>query len=276
MDRITERHFFQGKIGGQNPFFLIAGPCVMENLELMEEVAETMVQICKDLNIIFIFKSSFDKANRSSIHSYRGPGIELGIEYLLKIKKKYQIPVLTDVHETIQISPLREVIDIFQIPAFLCRQTDLIAEAAKTGAWVNVKKGQFLSPDDARHIKTKIEETGSNKTLVTERGTTFGYGNLVFDLRGIPMMHKHDIPIVFDGTHSAQLPGALGNSTGGLREYIPHLMRGAVAVGVEGLFMEVHPTPEKALSDPTTQFPLNKARELLLQLLEIDRVVKSY
>ncbi len=274
LNQVTEREFLGKKIGGNNPFFLIAGPCVMESKELLEEVATQMVDICGNLGIQYIFKSSFDKANRSSIHSYRGPGLEQGIEWLHHIKEKFKVPVLTDIHETIQVDPLKEVIDVYQIPAFLCRQTDLIAKAASTGKWVNVKKGQFLSPDDTRHVKSKIQETGSEKYLVTERGTTFGYGNLVFDLRAIPMIHKHDIPLIFDGTHSAQLPGAQGNITGGLREFIPHLMSGAVSVGIEGLFMEVHPNPEKALSDATTQYPLDQAKALLQKLLKIDRTVK--
>lgn len=274
-DLIEERDFFGKKIGGRHPFFLISGPCVMENRELLDRVCGEMKGICEDLGITYIFKSSFDKANRSSINSYRGPGIEEGRKHLEFIKNKYNIPVLTDVHETIQIDPLKDAVDMFQIPAFLSRQTDLIAKAAETGKWVNVKKGQFMAPDDTRHIKTKIQESGSEKYMVTERGASFGYGNLVFDLRAIPMIHKYDIPLVYDGTHSAQLPGAAGNITGGVREFIPHMMRGAVSVGVEGLFMEVHPDPEKALSDATTQYPLAKAHRLLKDLLEIDRFVKT-
>ncbi|TGM65257.1 3-deoxy-8-phosphooctulonate synthase [Leptospira levettii] len=274
-DLIEEREFIGKKIGGRQPFFLISGPCVMENKDLLDRVCGEMKAICDELGIVYIFKSSFDKANRSSINSYRGPGLDEGRKLLDFIKNKYNVPVLTDIHETIQVDPLKDTVDIFQIPAFLSRQTDLIAKAAETGKWVNVKKGQFMAPDDTRHIKTKIQESGSEKYMVTERGASFGYGNLVFDLRGIPMMHKHGIPIVFDGTHSAQLPGAAGNITGGLREFIPHMMRGAVSVGVEGLFMEVHPDPEKALSDATTQFPLAKAKGLLTQLLELDRLVKT-
>ncbi|MDZ4726699.1 MAG: 3-deoxy-8-phosphooctulonate synthase [Leptospira sp.] len=274
-DLIEEREFFGKKIGGRNPFFLISGPCVMENKDLLDRVCGEMKAICDDLGIVYIFKSSFDKANRSSINSYRGPGIEEGRRLLDFIKNKYNVPVLTDVHETIQIDPLKDTVDIYQIPAFLCRQTDLIAKAAETGKWVNVKKGQFMAPHDARHIKTKIQESGSEKYLVTERGASFGYGNLVFDTRAIPMIHKHGIPIVFDGTHSAQLPGGAGNITGGVREFIPHMTRAAISVGVEGLFMEVHPDPEKALSDATTQFPLAKVAKLLKNLLEIDTFVKN-
>ncbi len=273
---IQEREFLKGvKIGGKNPFFLIAGPCVMESKELLDRVAGEMTEICKELSIFYIFKSSFDKANRSSIHSYRGPGLKEGIKLLEFVKNKYDVPVLTDVHETTQVSPLKEVVDIFQIPAFLCRQTDLIEEAAKTGKWVNVKKGQFLAPNDCKHIVTKIQETGSQKYFITERGTSFGYNNLVFDLRVIPILHSMDIPVIFDGTHSAQLPGAAGNITGGQREFIPDLMRGAVSVGIEGLFMEVHPNPPEAKSDSTTQYYLSEVKTLLKNLLKLDELVKK-
>lgn len=276
IDSVKEREFLAGsKIGGRNPFFLIAGPCVMENRDLIDRVCAEMVEIAAGLGIPYIFKSSFDKANRSSVHSYRGPGLSEGIKNLEYIKNKYKVPVLTDVHETSQIGPLKDVIDIYQIPAFLCRQTDLIAEAAKSGKWVNVKKGQFLAPEDCRHIKSKIQESGSEKYLVTERGTSFGYNNLVFDIRGIPILHNLDIPVVFDATHSAQLPGAAGNITGGVREFIPHMTRGAVACGIEGLFMEVHPDPDNALSDSTTQYPLAKIKQLLKSLVDIDRLVKG-
>jgi len=261
--------------GGDEPFFLIAGPCVMEDKDLIDKVAGEMVEICNKLNIFYIFKSSFDKANRSSIHSYRGPGLLEGIKNLEYIKNKYNIPVLTDVHETGHIQPLKDVIDIYQIPAFLCRQTDLIETASNTGKWVNVKKGQFLAPNDCKHIVTKIQESGSEKYLITERGVSFVYNNLIFDLRVIPILHSMDIPIIFDGTHSAQLPGAAGNITGGQREFIPDLMRGAVSVGIEGLFMEVHPDPPNAKSDSTTQYYLSKTEELLKNLLKIDRIVKK-
>lgn len=273
---ITKRDFLGGRmIGGDEPFFLIAGPCVMENRELLDRVAGEMVEICKELGILYIFKSSFDKANRSSITSYRGPGLMEGIKNLEFIKSKYNVPVLTDVHETIQIDPLKDIIDIYQIPAFLCRQTDLIEKAASTGKWVNVKKGQFLAPNDCKHIVTKIQECRSEKYLITERGASFGYNNLVFDLRVIPILHSMDIPVIFDGTHSAQLPGAAGNITGGQREFIPDLMRGAVSIGLEGLFMEVHPDPPNAKSDSTTQYYLNNAKELLSKLMKIDRLIKT-
>jgi 2-dehydro-3-deoxyphosphooctonate aldolase (KDO 8-P synthase) len=273
--KVTKREFLNNSsIGGEEPFFLIAGPCVMEDRDLIDRVAGEMVDICNKLGIFYIFKSSFDKANRSSIHSYRGPGLKEGIKNLEFIKNKYKVPVLTDVHETGHIEPLKDVIDIYQIPAFLCRQTDLIEAAANTGRWVNVKKGQFLAPNDCKHIVTKIQESGSEKYLITERGASFGYNNLIFDLRVIPILHSMNIPVIFDGTHSAQLPGAAGNITGGQREFIPDLMRGAVSVGVEGLFMEVHPDPPSAKSDSTTQFYLNKTEELLSNLFKIDRIVK--
>lgn len=274
--KVTRRAFLNNSyFGGDEPFFLIAGPCVMEDKDLIDKVAGEMVEICNKLNIFYIFKSSFDKANRSSIHSYRGPGLLEGIKNLEYIKNKYNIPVLTDVHETGHIQPLKDVIDIYQIPAFLCRQTDLIETASNTGKWVNVKKGQFLAPNDCKHIVTKIQESGSEKYLITERGVSFVYNNLIFDLRVIPILHSMDIPIIFDGTHSAQLPGAAGNITGGQREFIPDLMRGAVSVGIEGLFMEVHPDPPNAKSDSTTQYYLSKTEELLKNLLKIDRIVKK-
>lgn len=276
IDKVEEREFLSGKkMGGSNPFFLIAGPCVMESQDLLDRVCGEMKDITLELGITYIFKSSFDKANRSSVKSYRGPGILEGVKNLEFIKKKYNLPVLTDIHETSHIEPLKDVIDIYQIPAFLCRQTDLIAQAAETGKWVNVKKGQFLAPEDCRHIKSKIQESGSEKYIITERGTSFGYNNLVFDIRGIPILHNLGIPVIFDATHSAQLPGGAGNITGGVREFIPHMTRGAVAAGVEGLFMEVHPDPDKALSDATTQFPLKSIKNLLRQLLAIDKLVKS-
>jgi 2-dehydro-3-deoxyphosphooctonate aldolase (KDO 8-P synthase) len=273
---ITEREFLKDKkIGGRQRFFLIAGPCVMESRDLIDRVAGEMVEICSELGIFYVFKSSFDKANRSSIHSYRGPGLEEGIKNLEFIKKKYNLPVLTDVHETAHIEPLKDVIDIYQIPAFLSRQTDLIEAAARTGRWVNVKKGQFLAPSDCKHIAEKVKECGSVKYLLTERGASFGYNNLVFDLRVIPILHSMDIPVVFDGTHSAQLPGGAGNITGGQREFIPDLMTGAISLGIEGLFMEVHPDPPSAKSDSTTQYYLSETKKLLRKLVKLDTLVKE-
>ncbi|MBE7411301.1 MAG: 3-deoxy-8-phosphooctulonate synthase [Leptospiraceae bacterium] len=273
---VKERNFLNTKFGEKNPFFLIAGPCVMESKDLIDRVCGEMVQICGELGIFYIFKSSFDKANRSSVHSYRGPGIIEGVKNLEFIKSKYNVPVLTDIHETSQISPLKDVLDIYQIPAFLSRQTDLVAEAAKTGKWVNVKKGQFMAPADCRHIVDKIKECNSEKYLITERGTSFGYNNLVFDIRSIPILHSMDIPFIFDATHSAQLPGGAGNITGGQREFIPDLLSAAVSCGVEGIFMEVHPDPPKAKSDSTTQFFLSETKSLLKRMAELDKLVKTY
>ena len=272
---ITNRPFFDTNIGGKNRFFLISGPCVIESQELIEEVCETMCKICSKLNIFYVFKSSFDKANRSSIYSYRGLGLEKGLRLLSWVKSKYKVPILTDVHETYQIDAMKEVVDIYQIPAFLCRQTDLLVAAAKTEKWVNVKKGQFLSPKDGLQIQRKIQESGSEKYLITERGTSFGYENLIFDTRSIPILHSFNIPVIFDATHSAQLPGKNQISTGGEREYIPFTLRSAVSIGLEGIFMEVHPKPEKAKSDSATQYPLSEVENLLEKMVKLDHFVKS-
>ena len=272
---ISSRSFLDTHIGGKNPLFLIAGPCVIESKELLEEVCEKMQEICSNLGIFYVFKSSFDKANRSSIHSFRGVGLKKGIKLLEYIKSKYNVPILTDVHETVQVSALRDIVDIYQIPAFLCRQTDLIVEVAKTDRWINVKKGQFLSPHDCLQIKKKIMEVGSNKYLITERGTSFGYGNLVFDPRSIPIIHDFDIPFIFDATHSAQLPGKNETSTGGLRQYIPYTLTSAVSLGLEGIFMEVHPNPDQAKSDSATQYPLGDVEKLLQKMVKLDFFVKN-
>ncbi len=271
----SEREFFNKKIGGNHPFFLIAGPCVIETKEILAKVCEEIKKITMELDIVYIFKSSFDKANRTSLKSKRGPGLEEGLKILEWIKKEFDVPVLTDVHETYQVKAVSEVVDILQIPAFLCRQTDLVLECAKTGKWINIKKGQFLAPWDIASVKEKVYEIGNHKLLITERGVSFGYNNLIFDPRSIPIMHNFDVPVVFDGTHSTQLPGGQGNQSGGNRELIPHLMKAAVAIGVEGLFMEVHPEPEKAWSDSATQFWLDKTPELLKHLYELDRLVKN-
>lgn len=272
---ITERDFLGNtKIGGTNPFFLIAGPCVIESRDLLERVCETMLPLCQELGIPYVFKSSFDKANRSSSNSKRGPGLDQGLKDLQYIKETYKVPVLTDVHESTQVQAVAEVVDILQIPAFLSRQTDLIHACADTGRWVNVKKGQFMAPGDVRHIATKIKERGSDKYLVTERGASFGYNNLVFDPRSPVMIHEHDIPVIMDGTHSTQLPGG-GETSGGMREMAPVLLRAAVANGVEGIFMEVHPEPEQAWSDASNQYWLSRAPELLRDLHRLDRLIKT-
>ncbi|MBI3395350.1 MAG: 3-deoxy-8-phosphooctulonate synthase [Spirochaetia bacterium] len=272
---VTEREFLAGaKIGGQNPFFLIAGPCVIESRSLLDRVCGTMLPLCRDLGIPFVFKSSFDKANRSSGDSRRGPGIDEGLRDLEYIKKTYNVPVLTDVHETAQVKAVSEVVDILQIPAFLSRQTDLIIACADSGRWVNVKKGQFMAPADAAHIVSKIEGRGSKRYLITERGASFGYNNLVFDPRSPEIMHRFNAPVVFDGTHSTQLPGG-GKESGGDRTFAPVLMRAAIAVGIEGIFMEVHPDPPSAWSDSSNQFFLDKTADLLKGLVELDHTVKT-
>lgn len=260
-------------IGGDNQdFVLMAGPCVIENEEMVFEIAEKVKDICKTLNIKYIFKTSFDKANRSSIESYRGPGIEKGLEILGKLKEKTKLPLLIDVHAPEQVEPVSKIADILQIPAFLSRQTDLLITAAKSGKPVNVKKGQFLAPWDMKNVIEKIESENNFKILLTERGASFGYNNLVVDFRGIPIMRKLGYPVIFDATHSAQLPGGKGDSTGGMRESVPFLARAAVAVGIDALFMEVHPKPEKALSDATNMLPLNQLHNLLQQLLKLGQV----
>lgn len=271
----TEREFFGKKIGGKNPFFLIAGPCVIESKDLIFKVCESLKRITNDLGIIYVFKSSFDKANRTSFSSKRGPGLEEGLKLLAEIKKEFYVPVLTDVHETYQVKIVAEVVDILQIPAFLSRQTDLIVECAKSNKWINVKKGQFLAPWDVKSIQEKVYSNGNKNLLFTERGVSFGYNNLVFDPRSIPIMRSFDVPVVFDGTHSTQLPGGMGNQSGGNREFVPFLMKAAVALGIEGIFMEVHPEPEKAWSDSATQYWLDKTPLLLKHLYEIDRIVKT-
>ncbi len=272
---IQEREFLSGrKIGGRQPFFLIAGPCVIESRDMLKRVCETMKKLCDELGILYVFKSSFDKANRSSHDSRRGPGIEQGLRDLESIQKEFGVPVLTDVHEREQVKAAASVVDILQIPAFLSRQTDLLQECAATGKWVNVKKGQFMAPQDAGKIADKIKSSGSEKYLVTERGVSFGYNNLVFDPRSPEIIHEMNIPFIFDGTHSTQLPGA-GKESGGDRRFAPVLMRAAVACGVEGLFMEVHPDPPSAWSDSSNQYYLDQAPDLIRGLFQIDRLLKT-
>lgn len=275
MPLIKEREFLRARtIGGKEKFFLIAGPCVIESRDLLMRVCEPMKKLCDELGILFIFKSSFDKANRSSHDSRRGPGLEEGLRDLEYVKQSFDLPVLTDIHERTQVEAAAQVVDILQIPAFLSRQTDLITACAETGKWVNVKKGQFMAPQDAAKIADKIKSLGSQKYLVTERGVSFGYNNLVFDPRSPEIIHEADIPFIFDGTHSTQLPGA-GKESGGDRRFAPVLMRAAVACGVEGLFMEVHPDPPSAWSDSSNQYYLKDAPDLLRGLYELDRTVKE-
>ena len=253
---------------------LIAGPCVVENLELCRLVAGTVQKITRELGIGYVFKASFDKANRTSGRSFRGHGMEAGLEILAAIRQEFDVPVLTDVHETWQCKPAAEVCDVLQIPAFLSRQTDLLLAAAETGKAVNVKKGQFLAPWDMKNIVQKIEATGNTHLLLTERGVSFGYNTLVVDMTSLPQMRAFGYPVVFDGTHSVQRPGAGegGATSGGLREFIPHLTRAAIAAGVDALFLEVHPEPEKALSDAATMLPLTDLPRLLRQVVAIDAV----
>ncbi len=273
--QITQRKFLNDYfIGGKQPFFLIAGPCVIESRDLLCQVCEVMQQLCQDLGILYIFKSSFDKANRSSAESRRGPGLQEGLRELEYIKKNFDVPVLTDVHEAQHVAAAAEVVDILQIPAFLCRQTNLLISCAKTDKWVNVKKGQFLAPHDCENIKQKFISQGCEKFLLTERGASFGYNNLVFDPRSLEILHSMDIPVIMDATHSTQLPGG-GKQSGGSRHFVPLLSRTAVAAGIEGLFMEVHPNPPEAWSDASNQYYLDQAPELVRKLYALDCFVKQ-
>ncbi|MDD3725575.1 MAG: 3-deoxy-8-phosphooctulonate synthase [Candidatus Ratteibacteria bacterium] len=257
------------KIGGNNIFCLIAGPCVIENEKMIFYTAEHLKKMCMDEKVPFIFKASFDKANRSSIKSFRGPGMKKGLEILLKVKEKFEVPVTTDVHCSIQVRPVAEVVDIIQIPAFLCRQTDLLVAAGKTGKAVNVKKGQFLSPWEVKNIIEKVASTGNKNILITERGTILGYNNLVSDFRALPIMRGLGYPVIFDATHSVQQPGEMGKSSGGDKEFVPYLAKAAIAVGCDGIFAEVHPDPHKALSDSTNMLAIKEMETLLKELKDI-------
>ncbi len=259
---------------GNGPLMIIAGPCSMESEALVMHVAETMKKITSKFKLPYVFKSSFDKANRTSIKSWRGPGLEEGLKLLEKVKKELEVPVLTDIHEISQVKSAGEICDVLQIPAFLCRQTDLLIAAAETGKTVNVKKGQFLAPWDMKNIVEKLVEAGSEKILLTERGASFGYNTLVVDMTSFPIMRQYGYPVIFDSTHSVQQPGGLGNATGGKREMIPHLMRAAVAAGVDGIFMEVHPDPAKGLSDAATMLPLDKVEKMLELIQKINELVE--
>ncbi|QKM64708.1 3-deoxy-8-phosphooctulonate synthase [Polynucleobacter tropicus] len=267
-------------IGLDQRFFLIAGTCVIESEQSAIDVAGQLKEITSSLNIPFIYKSSFDKANRSSGNSYRGLGMDKGLEILAKVKKQIGVPVLTDVHDIAEIAPAAQVVDVLQTPAFLCRQTDFIRACAQSGKPVNFKKGQFLSPQEMLNVIEKARVAAAEKNLpdqfmVCERGASFGYNNLVSDMRSLAILRESKAPVVFDATHSVQLPGGQGSSSGGQREFVPVLARAAVAVGVSGLFMETHPDPAKALSDGPNAVPLNRMKELLESLLAIDNVVKS-
>ncbi|OGT50506.1 MAG: 3-deoxy-8-phosphooctulonate synthase [Gammaproteobacteria bacterium RIFCSPHIGHO2_12_FULL_41_15] len=263
------------EVGGRQPLFLIAGPCVIEGEALAIETAGKLKEICLMLNIPFIYKSSFDKANRSSIKSFRGLGLEEGLRILQKVKDTFKIPVLTDVHEDTPLEEVASVVDVLQTPAFLCRQTNFILKVMSQNKPVNIKKGQFLSPWEMTHVVEKARSSGNRAILVCERGFSFGYNNLVSDMRSLAIMRQTHCPVVFDATHSVQLPGGLANSTGGTREMIPVLARAAVGVGIAGLFMETHPEPEKALSDGPNAWPLNQMQVLLEVIKQIDTVVKK-
>jgi len=262
--------------GLDQPLFLIAGPCVVESRELQVDTAGRLKEICARLGIPFIFKSSFDKANRSSSRSFRGLGLEEGLRVLSEVKRQVGVPVLTDVHDEDEVKPAAEVVDVLQTPAFLCRQTDFIRAVAAAGRPVNIKKGQFLSPQEMQNVVDKAREaSGEDNVLVCERGFAFGYGNLVSDMRSLAIMRATGCPVVFDATHSVQLPGGQGTSSGGQREFIPVLARAAVASGIAGLFMETHPDPEKALSDGPNAWPLGLMQPLLETLAALDRLVKQ-
>lgn len=263
-------------IGGTLPFVLIAGPCAIESEAMSMAVAETLKKTCSELGIHLIFKSSFDKANRSSIHAPRGIGIDEGLRILQKVRTELELPVVTDVHEPFQCKPVGEVVDMIQIPAFLSRQTDLLVAAAQTGKIVNVKKGQFMAPWDMKNVITKLEEAGNPQILLCERGSSFGYNNLIVDMTGLVEMRSYGYPIVFDATHSVQKPGGQGTSTGGNREMVPPLMRAALATGVDAIFAEVHPDPDHAFSDGPNQLRLDGIREILRQAQAIDALVKQF
>ncbi|RQD57583.1 MAG: 3-deoxy-8-phosphooctulonate synthase [Desulfonatronovibrio sp. MSAO_Bac4] len=256
------------------PFFIL-GPCVLEGLDFALEVALKISSLSRELDINTVFKSSFDKANRTSVQSFRGPGEDQGLQWLLEIKAKTGLPVITDIHSPDQASRVAEVADVLQIPAFLCRQTDLLVAAAKTGKIINVKKGQFLAPWDMAQVAAKISSAGNQSIWLTERGTSFGYNNLVVDYRSMPVMGKLGYPVVFDATHSVQLPGGQGTSSGGQREFVPVLARAAMAAGARGIFMEVHPDPDKALCDGPNSWPLDKLKPLLQDFLTIWKTVNQ-
>lgn len=260
---------------GDGRLSFILGPCVVESAQHALFMAQEINDICNHVGVEFVYKSSFDKANRSSIESFRGGGMEFGLEVLAQVKKEIGVPVITDVHETWQVEKVAEVADIIQIPAFLCRQTDLLVESARTGRAVNVKKGQFLAPWDAKNIVEKLQNAGCEKILLTERGASFGYNNLVVDFRSFPIMRSFGVPVVFDVTHSLQLPGGLGKATGGQAEYIEHFSRAGAACGVDAVFMEVHDDPKNAPSDGSNQLPLGKLEKLLFKLKAIHELINE-
>lgn len=262
-------------VGPERPLFVIAGPCVIENEDVVFRIASEMKELTSKLGVPYIFKASFDKANRTSSKSYRGPGLEEGLLLLARVRKELGVPVLTDVHEDTPIDEVADVVDVLQTPAFLARQTNFIQRVAKAGKPVNLKKGQFLAPGDMQHVVQKCRDVGNEQVMVCERGVSFGYNTLVSDMRGLAQMRATGCPVVFDATHSAQQPGGQGSSSGGQREMVPVLARAAVAAGISGLFMETHPSPDDALSDGPNMWPLARMEELLSVLVELDRVVKK-
>jgi 2-dehydro-3-deoxyphosphooctonate aldolase (KDO 8-P synthase) len=263
------------KIGAGNPLVLIGGPCVIESEAIIRETVSGLKEITSRLGIPFIFKASFDKANRTSLSSYRGPGLRDGLELLGRIKEEFGVPVISDIHEASQAAEAAKVLDVIQIPAFLCRQTDLLVAAAQTGKPLSIKKGQFLSPWDMKNAVNKVRESGNDQIMLTERGIMYGYNNLVVDMRALPVMRGLGCPVIYDATHSVQLPGGAGGSSGGQREFIPPLSRAAVAAGIDGLFMEIHPDPAKALCDGPNSMPLAEVEELLQKLVQIHEVVNG-
>ena len=267
MDR--KKYYLDGKFIGDGSLTIIAGPCSLESLELGLRIAKFMKRICEERNLLYIFKASFDKANRTSVHAWRGPGLEKGLEQLAEIKTVASVPVLTDIHESYQAAPVGEVADVIQIPAFLCRQTDLLVAAAKTGKIINIKKAQFLAPEDMEYAAAKCREAGNDKVMFCERGTSFGYHRLVVDMPGLEIMSSLGYPVVFDATHSAQRPGGLGGASGGDYKIAFPLSRAAAAVGIDAVFAETHPNPKEALSDGPNMIPLDKMEKFLDELLAI-------
>jgi len=264
------------KLGGNNPLLIIAGPCVIESEEIVFYTAEKLKETCRTIGLPLLFKSSYDKANRTSLSSFRGPGFEKGLRILSDVRSKFDIPIISDIHSVEEVNPASEVLDALQIPAFLCRQTDIILYASRTGKPVNVKKGQFLAPWDIKNIIEKFISTGNQNIFVTERGTSFGYNNLVVDFRGLPIMQSFGFPVIFDITHSLQLPGGMGKSSGGKREFAEPLAKAAVAVGVDGLFMEVHPEPDRALCDGPNMIKLDEVDKILTIVKAIYDSAKGY
>lgn len=272
----TRKYYLDGKFIGDGSLAVIAGPCSLESPEIALRVARAMKHLCEERNLLYIFKASFDKANRTSVHAWRGPGLEKGLEQLAEIKSMLNIPVLTDIHESYQAAPAGEVVDVIQIPAFLCRQTDLLVAAAKTGKIINIKKAQFLAPDDMIYAAAKCREAGNDNVILCERGTSMGYHRLVSDMTGLITMREFGYPVMFDATHSAQRPGGLGGASGGDYKLAFPLARAAAAVGIDAIFAETHPNPKEALSDGPNMIPLDQMGKFLDEVLAIHNVAKSF